>query len=149
MLDHDLIKRKTALITEELERLLEFKHLTLADTAKDFRTQAIVERLFERIITRAIDVNQHFIAELGSEMPFPRTYRETFLRLANFGVYDETFAEQIAPSAGFRNALVHDYDMLDEATLTKNIGEAITDYNEYCRSVLDFLDQQKAEQADL
>jgi uncharacterized protein YutE (UPF0331/DUF86 family) len=142
MLDQDLIKRKSALIQEELLHLTEFESLTLEETARDYRTQAIVERLLERIITRAIDINQHIIAERGTHLPFPRKYRETFLRLADLDVYSKKFGEQIAPSAGFRNALVHDYNNIDKEILRKSIGEAIREFNLYTTYVLDFVAKQ-------
>ena len=143
MLDKDLIKRKIAFIQNELMALSEFEHLTIEETARDFKTQAIVERLLERIITRAIDINSHIIAEAGPHLPFPKKYRETFLLLVDLDVYSKKFAEKIAPSAGFRNALVHDYNNLDEKILQKSIKEAIIEFNEYGKYILAFLDKQK------
>ncbi len=143
MIDTEFIKRKIALITEELERLKEFKALTLDDTSKDFKTQATVERLLERIITRAIDINQHILAEKGVDMRLARTYRETFLRLADIGVYSHAFAITIAPSAGLRNALVHDYNNIDKKILHKSITNTIIEFNEYGKYVLSFVEDAR------
>ena len=143
MLDKDLIKRKIASIQNELMVLIEFENLTIEETAKDFKTQALVERLLERIITRAIDTNRYIIAELGAHLPFPKKHRETFLWLAELGVYSKDFAEKIAPSAGFRNALVHEYNNIDKKILQKSIKEAIQEFNEYGKYILEFLDKQK------
>ena len=145
MIDTEFIKRKVALITEELERLKEFKDLTIDETAKDFKIQAVVERLLERIITRTIDINQHILAEKGVDIKLARTYRETFLRLADIGVYPSEFARTIAPSAGLRNALVHDYNNIDEEILHKSITDAIVEFNEYGKYVLSFVEKEKGE----
>ncbi len=143
MLNTEFIKRKVALITEELERLSEFKHLTLDETVKDFRIQATVERLLERVITRAIDINQHLLTEKGVDLQLARTYRETFLRLADIGVYPHKFAVKLAPSAGLRNALVHDYNNIDKKILHKSITEAIVEFNQYGKYVLAFVENQE------
>src|SRR4030066_409588 len=64
----------------------------------------------EKIIMRAIDINQHMIAELGRGDERVRGYEDTFYILSQFGIYSEEFAKQIAPSAGLRNRLVHEYN---------------------------------------
>ena len=143
MLNRDFVRRKISLIEDELTRLIEFEKLTLGEIASDYRTQAIVERLLERIIGRALDVNQHIIAEKGAELQSITKYRETFLRLAELGVYPQEFAEEIAPSAGFRNALVHDYNHIDPRILQKSIGEAVREFNEYGKYVLKFIEDEK------
>ncbi|TSC77738.1 MAG: hypothetical protein G01um101433_491 [Parcubacteria group bacterium Gr01-1014_33] len=141
MLDSDFVKRKIGLIQDELMRLGEFANLTIDEIAKDYRTQAIVERLLERIIGRAVDINQHLIAECGAHLETVRKYRDTFLRLADLEVYPHEFATQIAPSVGLRNALVHDYNDIDREVLQKSIGEAIAEFNDYTKYILAFLEK--------
>lgn len=143
MLDKDFIKRKITFIEKELMVLAKYQHMTFEETAENFETQAIVERLLERIITRAIDINRHVISEMGAHLAPITKYRETFLRLAELKIYPTEFAEKLAPSAGFRNALVHDYNNIDKDILKKSIKEAIQEFNEYGKYILDFLDKQK------
>lgn len=142
MVNKEFIQRKISLIQDELMRLTEFENLTLEQIDKDFKSQAIVERILERVITRAIDVNQHFIAELGGQLPAVKTYRETFLRLSDLGIYSTDFAQKIAPCAGLRNALVHDYNNIDPEILRKSMGTAIQEFNEYTKYILSFLKSQ-------
>lgn len=111
MLNKPLIRRKLHLIVEELGRLLHFRDVSLEALMQDFIRQAAVERILERIIHRAIDINTHLIVELttGGEEKITRlTYRDTFLQLAELGVYLRDFAESIARSVGLRNVLVHE-----------------------------------------
>lgn len=141
MLDKDFIKRKITFIEKELMVLVKYKDLTFEETAANFETQAIVERLLERIITRAIDINRHIIAEAGSHLAPVTKYRETFLRLAELNIYPGEFAQKIAPSAGLRNALVHDYNNIDKNVLKKSIGETIEEFNEYGKYILNFVNK--------
>ena len=142
MLDKDFIKRKLALNQQELERLKSFESLTFQEIASDPGKYAACERYLERLIGRAIDINRHIIAEKGTITGEVRRYRDTFLRLADIGVYPKEFAEAIAPSAGLRNALVHEFNNVDPEMLKKSIEQAITEYNEYGAYVLQYLGQQ-------
>lgn len=111
MVNKNFVKRKISLIEDELERLKEFSEFSFQEIVSDFKKQAIVERLLERIINRAIDVNQHLVTELSIEEPPPKSYKETFLKLTEFKIYPQKFAENISMSVGTRNALVHDYNL--------------------------------------
>ena len=144
MVRHELVARKLQLIAEDLGRLLAFREATYEEITEDFVKMAAVERLLERIVMRAIDVNEHLISELatGEEDRITRlTYRDTFLRLAPLGVYDDGFAEKIARSAGLRNILVHDYNDLDRRIVVGAIRTCLVQYRAYVEHVRDFLDR--------
>jgi uncharacterized protein YutE (UPF0331/DUF86 family) len=140
MLDKEFIKRKIKLIQEELAHLEDFASLSFDEVAKDYMKLAAVERLLEKIITRAIDINQHILAEKGKGSEAVRRYEETFIELAQLGVYSEEFGKAIAPSAGLRNRLVHEYDSVDEKIVYNSVGEALSQYTQYCDSILKFIE---------
>jgi uncharacterized protein YutE (UPF0331/DUF86 family) len=96
---------------------------------------------------RAIDINEHLIAELGSgaESRTARlTYRETFDRLAGLGVYPKEFAENIARSASLRNILVHDYNDADRRIVCGSVRPCLEDYRQYVERVAGFIDRLSA-----
>jgi len=70
-----------------------------------------------------------------------RRYEETFTDLAGLGVYSEEFGKAIAPSAGLRNRLVHEYDNVDEKIVYHSVGEALSQYAQYCDFVLRFIEK--------
>jgi len=76
-------------------------------------------------------------------MDTPKTYRDTFIILGDMKVLPNEFAEKIAASAGFRNAIVHDYNNLDKNQVYKTVDEAVSQYTEYCSYILNFLDEIK------
>lgn len=132
MIRKDLIERKISLIQDDLARLAEFAHHTFDDIAGDFVKQAAMERMLERIISRAIDINEHLIIVLSTkDSSPPKDYRETFLRLAELGVYPKNFAEEIGKSIGVRNLLVHEYDKVDQMKVYDSIKDCLKDYTEY------------------
>jgi uncharacterized protein YutE (UPF0331/DUF86 family) len=147
MVRTEFVKRKLALISDDLARLLHFKSMSFSEIASDFVNLAAVERLLERIVMRAIDINEHLIAELPTDKEHTiagLTYRDTFLWLADLGVYSKSFAESIARSAGLRNILVHDYNDTDLQILYQSIHSCLEDYHAYVCSVSDFLVQLKS-----
>jgi uncharacterized protein YutE (UPF0331/DUF86 family) len=144
MVNKHLVRRKPQLIAEELGRLLEFREMSLEELKQDFIRQAAVERILERIIQRVLDINAHLIAELatGGEEKITRlTYRDTFLQLAELGVYPRKFAESVARSVGLRNILVHEYNAVDVSQVHASIRECLQDYERYIEYVRAFIDQ--------
>lgn len=142
MLDRDLLQRKIKLILEDLDRLRGYKDYSFDERARDFVKEAVIERLLEKVITRAIDVNQHILSELGKGTEKIRGYEDTFHALSEFGVYDKEFAARIARSAGLRNRLVHEYNDTDPAIIFASVGEALKQYTHYCEAILKFAEEE-------
>lgn len=142
MLNKDFIQRKITLIQEDLGNFSDFAQYSFDEIAQDYVKQAAVERFLERVINRAIDINQHLIAELATEKTSaPLTYTDTFLILADFGIYSREFAKEISKSAGTRNKLVHEYDTADPGKIYSSIGDCLRDYHQYCDYILKFLEK--------
>lgn len=139
MLDKNFIQRKIKLIQEDLGRLEGLSRYTFDELAADQLKMDAVERMLEKIITRAIDINQHLIAELGRGDELIRGYEDTFYALSHLGVYGEDFAKKIAPSAGLRNRLVHEYNDTKPEIIYASVRDAIKQYAEYCDYILKFI----------
>jgi uncharacterized protein YutE (UPF0331/DUF86 family) len=147
MLRPEFVRRKLQLIAEDLGRLASFRQDSFEAVVEDFVKLAAVERILERVVMRAIDVNEHLISALatGREERITRlTYRDTFLRLADLGVYPRDFAEEIARSAGLRNILVHDYNDVDRRIVYGSIRTCLEQYHRYVESVEAFLQRGSA-----
>ena len=142
-LDTHFIRRKIKLIQEGLSELDHLAHYSFDEISKDHIKLLAVERLLEKIIMRAIDINQHMIAELGRGDERVRGYEDTFFILSELGIYGEEFAKQIAPSAGLRNRLVHEYNNTRQDIIYKSVSEAVAQYVKYCDSILKFIEKWK------
>ena len=143
MIDKDFIKRKISFIQDDLIGLSSMAGLSLDQVLADFIKQAALERLLERIINRAIDVNRHIINEMKNEKILsPKDYRDTFLILPELGVFSTDFAKEISKSIGTRNVLTHEYDKTDQTLIYNSIGDCLKDYNNYCRFILDFIEKR-------
>ncbi len=140
MVRKDFIKTKINSIEADLLRLAEFKGESMNGIASDFHKLNVVERLLEKIIMRAIDINEHLIAELGTGEDERMSYKKTFLYLSDLKICPKKFAEEISKSAGLRNALVHDYDDIKIADVYGSIEDGLKQFHEYCSYVLKFID---------
>lgn len=143
MLRAEFIQRKIKLIQEDLGKLEELASFSFKEIDKDPIRYSAAERYLERIVTRAIDINRHCLAEIGKGNEVTRTYEDTFLRLADLGVYPLDFAQQIAPSAGLRNMLVHEYDGIDSRIVYDSIKTALVQYIRYCDYLFAFLENRR------
>ncbi|PIZ00454.1 hypothetical protein COY62_02465 [bacterium (Candidatus Howlettbacteria) CG_4_10_14_0_8_um_filter_40_9] len=138
MVKKDFINRKVSLIQDDLVKLAKLEEFSIEELSKDYLKSAALERILERIINRAIDINQHICAELEKEEP-PRDYRDTFLKLSSLKIYPDKFAIEISKSVATRNILVHDYDKVDYALVHSSIKDCIKDYTKYIDYILRFL----------
>ena len=139
MLNSTFIKRKIKLIQEDLSKLEPLTNYSFNELSKDYIKMSAVERILEKIIMRAIDINQHLIAELGKGVEVVRGYEDAFLILSQLNVYPKDFAEKIAPSAGLRNRLVHEYNNTKEEIIYSSVKDALKQYAQYCNYILQFI----------
>ena len=136
--DKDIIKRKLTVIIRNLEALGEISQLTIREYEGDLYRRKAAERLLQELIEAAIDINTHLIVELGGTVP--DTYYETFLKLESLKVLSRELSQGLAPSAGLRNRLVHEYDTIDDSVVYDSVGQATKLYTEYIRAVKEYID---------
>ncbi len=141
MLKVNFLKRKLKLIQDDLNNLSKLKQFTFSEIAADFYKLSTLERLLERIVMRAIDINEHLISELANGNEEIKSYRDTFLLLADFKIYPSDFAKKIAKSAGLRNAIVHQYDNLDLSLVYSSVKSALSEYLKYCQYILKYIEK--------
>ena len=93
--------------------------------ASRLETDRIVRHAVERIITQLVDlavsVNSHISAAVAGEAP--ATYRDSFSAAANAGAMSPELAAELAPSAGLRNILTHEYATIDIGLVAQAVPE--------------------------
>jgi len=143
MVNKKFVEQKIMLIEKEFDDLEKLSKFSFQEIVSDFLKLNSLERILEKIINRAIDINQHLIAELSKEELPPLSYKETFLKLAELRVYPKKFAENISMSVGTRNALVHDYNNIDYSRIYSSMSDCLKDYHQYCDYILLFISELK------
>jgi uncharacterized protein YutE (UPF0331/DUF86 family) len=138
MIDRELVTRKLALITADLQALVPLAAKTLDEFLASDTDEVLVERYLERIVGRMLDVNYHLLVESGQRPP--KDYYESFTQLAKVGALSAAFATRIAACAGLRNRLVHEYDDIDPERVHEAASTALKDVPEYLRLIRRFAD---------
>ncbi len=142
LVDPATIRPKLGLISEHLKILQEIKNSTAqSEYLEDRRQQLIVERLLHLIVEAAIDINNHVVVRIGQSPS--EDYYGSFAKAARVGLISSELATQLAPSAGLRNRLVHDYDDLDNIIIYNSIEFALVNYAEYILQVQRYIKQKE------
>ncbi|MBW2525766.1 MAG: DUF86 domain-containing protein [Deltaproteobacteria bacterium] len=141
-LDHDILRRKLETIVADLRLLEPIAELELdAYLAEPYRRKA-TERMLQEIVEAAVDINAHVLVQAGKGAP--DDLFASFHGMAAAGVLAPELAASLAPSAGLRNRLVHEYDRIDDAIVLAAVGEALALYPQYVAAIEAYLSSDGA-----
>ena len=132
-IDAAVVRRKLGHIMASLELLGPIREISLQEYRRRVWERKGVERVLQEAIEAALDINAHLIAELGQDVP--ADYFGGFVKLGQLGVLSEELAAALAPSAGLRNRLVHEYDALDDAKVLAAVATILDLYPRYIQAI--------------
>lgn len=132
-IDAAIVRGKLGRIMTSLDLLRSIRGISLEDYRSRVWERKGVERVLQEAIEAALDINAHVIAERGHEVP--NDYYGGFLKLGHLGMLSQELAEALAPSAGLRNRLVHEYDTLDDAKVLAAVGTMLDLYPRYIQAI--------------
>jgi uncharacterized protein YutE (UPF0331/DUF86 family) len=136
----EIVKRKMAIILENLKALDPINNMTEEEYAKDLYKRKAAERLLQELIEAAIDINIYIIVQTGNTVP--DDYYESFIKAGELNIISADLAEKLAPSAGLRNRLVHEYDRLEHSMILKAVGMAEELYPKFIKEVGDYISKK-------
>lgn len=90
-----------------LQKLEPFTSKTLDEIEADLYLKDIIERNLEVAAQCVLDISSRIISEMEGERP--TDYFTSIQILGDLQVLPKTFARKLAPLAGLRNLLVHQY----------------------------------------
>ena len=141
--DIEIIRRKLSTIMENLDLLRPIARLSFVDYQGDIYRRKATERMLQIIVEAAVDVCTHLL--VGTGHPAPADNYQAFLDLAEkCRVIDLTFAQALAPSAGLRNRLVHEYERIDDRVVFQAVSRTLDTFPRFVQAVSNYL--QKVEQ---
>jgi uncharacterized protein YutE (UPF0331/DUF86 family) len=135
--DAAIVRRKLGRIMTALDALRPLARLSLDEYRARLYERKAAERLLQEAIEAALDINAHLIAELGRAIP--EDYYGGFVKLGELGVLAPDLARSLAPSAGLRNRLVHEYDAIDDAKVLEAIATTLAGYPRYIQAIETYL----------
>ncbi len=136
----EIVRRKLAVIIENLKTLEPIKGMKPEEYLQDVYKRKATERLLQELIEAAIDINVHLIVEAGHTVP--DDYYESFIKAGELKIISLELAQKLAPSAGLRNRLVHEYDRLEHSIVLKAVNMAEELFPQYIKAINDYLSKE-------
>lgn len=136
-IEKEIIRRKLTVIVENLNALEPIKNMAKEKYIEDLFKRKATERLLQELIEAAIDINTHIIVGTGNTAP--DDYYESFIKVGALKIISADLAEKLAPSAGLRNRLVHEYDTLEHSLVLEAVRMAEELYPIYVKEIEDYI----------
>jgi uncharacterized protein YutE (UPF0331/DUF86 family) len=122
----------------ELEQLSKYSLKELTD---DFVKYRAAQRSLQLAAQAVIDIATHIIsADFNIRV---QDYHQAILGLGEAGIVGVDFAERLAPLAGFRNILVHEYLAIDPARVYVALTEGLYDLREFGDQISKYLQKNE------
>lgn len=128
-----IIEQKIEEILKQLKYLKELVKISKKTFLSDDMQMYFAERVMQRMIEAAIDINMHVIADIKGITP--DTYANSFTEMGQKKFFPLKFAESIAKSVGLRNLIVHEYHKIDIQKFHDSMKSALVDYAKYVRYI--------------
>jgi uncharacterized protein YutE (UPF0331/DUF86 family) len=109
----------------------------------NFERRLAVERGLTHLVDVAVKINSAVVTA-ACDLP-PRDQHDSFIRMGEIGAIPAELATRLAPSAGLRNRLVHEYETIDYAQVAHALQSATRDYGEYVRAVAGYIQRAELE----
>ncbi len=136
----EIVRRKLAVMIESLKALEPIKEMEKDEYIGDIYKRKATERLLQELIEAAIDINTNIIVQTGNAAP--DDYYESFIRAGELKIISMGLAEKLAPSAGLRNRLVHEYDLLEHSMVLDAVKMAEHLYPKYIKEIDDYISRK-------
>lgn len=140
MIDELFLHEKLATLSQYVDELRRIAARPVEEYERDLFVKRTGERTVELIVECAVDINNHLAFELSQRIP--SEYYQSFLEAAACGVISQDLARRLAPTAGLRTRLAHEYEAIVDFVVYRSIQSMIPNYTEYIRQVVSWLQQQ-------
>lgn len=141
--DRDLVEKKISLLRSYLGDLEQVKDLSLEEYQSDVFRKRGIEKTLINIIQAAVDINNYLLAKRAKVAP--NDSYDSFIKLGEHGLVASEFAANIAPAAGLRSRLVHEYDRIDDAIVLASLKDTLEQFPQYIEHIQSFLKKQESE----
>lgn len=136
-LDPSIIQARLSVVRELLDDLAEVNAQEELPLAENRMLRHGVERILTQLVELAAAINEHVV---GARLQRVATsYRESFDLAEECGLIDKQLRDDLLPSVGMRNVLVHVYLEIDLRKIATAIPLALTSYRRYVQQTAEFV----------
>jgi len=138
--DEIIILAKIESLKRCLNRIREKIPANVASLESDLDKQDIIILNLERAVQLCVDIAAHTLARLETRPP--QTMAECFTRLHEAGVICPETADRLRKSVGFRNIVVHEYQLISWDAVFAIVTKHLDDFRGFAREILNWLSEQ-------
>lgn len=121
-----LVLRKLRALRAHRDELREFEPVTLECYRADWKVQRIVERTLHMMVEICADVASHLVA--AESLRVATSVADAFRCLEEGGILSPDLTPRMVAMAGFRNILVHQYEVVDPAVVVNVLRRHLDDF---------------------
>ena len=133
MIDQEIIQKRL----EKLKQYVQFLNELVKQPKSRFVSDPFVhgnaERYLQLAIQTCLDIGNHILANIKSKTV--EEYRDIFIFLGENNFISVELADKLAPMAGLRNILVHDYLEIDLEKIYFLLKNNLSDFNQFGREI--------------
>jgi uncharacterized protein YutE (UPF0331/DUF86 family) len=137
MTDQETILVRLNALKNYLQELDHYAQYSPEELKADFVKYRATQHSLLLAAQAIVDIAMHIVA--GDFDVSVESYRQAILELGNKGVVEAELATRLAPFAGFRNILVHDYLVVDQAIVSDILLNGRSDMREFGRQIATYL----------
>lgn len=127
-------------LKEMIGHLRQVQTLSLAELLADRLRYSGVLHYLQLAVQHVTDIGAHLLA--GTGYALPEDYRQIILEMGHNGIIPDEFAKQVAPMAGFRNILVHEYLTVDPEIVYEYLQYRLADFERFIEYIYNFLERE-------
>jgi len=136
MNEKEKISRKLRIMKKYVDFLKLHKGVSERDLEYEYTLKSAIERNFQLALEAVLETGEIIISVENFEKP--EDYKSIILILGKNNIIPMEFAKRFAPSAGFRNILVHMYEEVDIKKLVKNLKN-LSDFDVFAKHIAQYL----------
>ena len=134
MVDRYVVRARIAKIRQYVALLKKIRGLANEATfVKDPLIYGNAERYLQLAIQALLDISNHIVADMNLNLPADS--KELFDLLAKHKVLPVRLSKRLAPMAGFRNILVHEYLEIDRHLVYRVLNDDLGDFERFIKAV--------------
>jgi len=137
MIDKDYIQKEIEELQNALIVLERHSDIDITVLERDIERRWIVERGLIVVMQSVFNIAAHILSsQFNNEWD---DYFTLLGKLGDHGVLPKEFADHFKKMSGFRNILVHEYDIIDLSVVQKVMNDELSDFKEFITYVQAFV----------
>jgi uncharacterized protein YutE (UPF0331/DUF86 family) len=136
-LNRETIQGRLDLIDRNIQFLGEYAEMEEEQFLGSYKDIQAVKHSLLEIIEACLDIGSHIISIQGLQRP--ETYSDTFRILGTENFIGSELSEKLEKMAGFRNILIHDYLIVNDARILQYVKEDLGDIKEFVSCVMELV----------